>query len=112
MGQYLYMVRPARADMLTAGPTEAESGVIARHFEYLQRLTREGVVLLAGRTQDVDPEGRGLIIFRAEGEAAARVIVDGDPAVRAGVFLARLFPYRVALLARPDLQAPWVPAED
>lgn len=109
MGQYLYLIRPARPELLTAGPNETEERAIADHFAYLQRLTADGQVLLAGRTQTTDPEGAGLIVFRADSDVDARTLVDADPAVAAGVFHARLFPYRVALLAEAALQGPWKP---
>lgn len=38
------------------------------------------------------------MIFEAETEAEARAIMEGDPAVQAGVMTATLHPYRVALI--------------
>jgi uncharacterized protein YciI len=99
MQQYLYQLRPTRPEMLTAGPTPEESAAITRHFEYLKGLTAQGVVLLAGRTLNTDESSFGLVVFREDDDASARRIMDGDPAVQAGVMSARLFPYRVALKA-------------
>jgi uncharacterized protein YciI len=101
MPQFLYLIRPVRHTMLTEGPTEDEQFIVSEHFKYLQRLMADGVLILAGRTQDVDPEGMGIVVFNAESEDAARGIMQNDPAVHAGVFSARLFPYRIALIA-PD----------
>ena len=39
-----------------------------------------------------------LAIFQADSEDKARQIVDLDPAVRGGVFVAQVYPYFVALL--------------
>ncbi len=56
----------------------------------------DGRLTLAGRTQEEIPFG--IVIFEAETEA--RAIMEGDPAVQAGVMSATLHPYRVALIRR------------
>jgi len=50
--QFLYRIQPVRHDMLTKGSTEFESGIVSEHFNYLKRLPEDGVVILAGRTQN------------------------------------------------------------
>jgi uncharacterized protein YciI len=95
---YLYRIQPVRPAMLL-GSTPAEDAVIERHFAYLADLTERGVVLLAGRTLTTDECSFGIAVFRAVDEAAARALVDADPAVSERVMRAELFPFRVALLA-------------
>jgi len=95
---YLYRLRPARPALLAEGATSDEDRFITEHFEYLKELTRERVVLLAGRTLNKDDTGFGIVIFRAESEDEARRVMESDPAVKAGVFRAELFPYGVALI--------------
>ncbi len=102
--QYLYRIQPLREGFLVES-TPDEDRIVTEHFHYLQRLTEEGVVLLAGRTLNTDPSCFGIVIFVAESEEAARELVQNDPAVRASVFRAELFPYRVAL-AGPGILAP------
>jgi uncharacterized protein YciI len=84
--------------MITDGSTEDEARIVSEHFDYLQQLTVAGVVLLAGRTLNEDYSTFGIIIFRADSIAAARRIVDNDPAVRQRVMRAELYPYRIALV--------------
>ena len=96
--QYLYTIRPVRPQMLTDGQTPEETEVISEHFAYLQRLTEQGTVILAGRTLNDDESSFGIVIFEAGSEADARSIVASDPAVQKGVMKARLYPYRVALM--------------
>jgi len=96
--EYLYLIRPARLEMLTIGPTPEEQAIVAQHFSYLEALVAAGVVILAGRTQTADADSFGIIIFRAVDDAAARVIVQDDPAVRQGVMLATLYPYHIGLM--------------
>ncbi len=102
MDQYLYRIKPTRPEMLTEGPGPEESALVSAHFEYLQRLTEAGVVILAGRTQNDDPTSFGVVIYRAESEEAAHRILDEDPAVAGGVFAGELFPFKVALAGEID----------
>ncbi|MEZ4868746.1 MAG: YciI family protein [Caldilineaceae bacterium] len=96
---FLYKIQPVRPAMLTEGPTADEERIIGEHFRYLQALTEESVVKLAGRTLTTDYSSLGICIFVAEDEAAARALVENDPAVMGRVMRAEVYPYRVALLA-------------
>ncbi len=95
--EYLYRIEPTRRTMLTEGLTAKEERIVGEHFAYLQELTAQGVLILAGRTLTTDERGLGIVIFRAPSADAARAIMEGDPAVRQGVMRAELFPFRVAL---------------
>lgn len=99
MPDYLYRIQPTRSAMLTDGPTTEEAQATQDHFAYLSRAVDEGHVLLAGRTATTDERTFGIVVFRAADEEAARAFMGSDPAVKAGVFAAELFPYRLALLA-------------
>jgi uncharacterized protein YciI len=96
MPQFIYRVRPARPGFLAA-PTEDEQAHVDSHFSYLLKRAREGVVLLAGRTLNEDESTFGIILFEARSRDEAAEIMRNDPAVRAGVFEAELFPYRIAI---------------
>ncbi len=95
--EFLYRIRPSRADMLATGPTAAEAAIVDQHFQYLKELADRGVVSLAGRTLNTDSTSHGIVVFRAESETDARRIMEDDPAVKIGVMLAELFPFRTAL---------------
>jgi len=86
--------------MLTDKPAPAEDNILSEHFNYLRRLTEEGVVILAGRTLTADEDSFGVVIFEADNELAALQIKDNDPAVRFGVMSAKLYPYRIALMRK------------
>lgn len=78
--------------------TERDGAAVGRHFRRLQRLHREGKVLLAGKTADDADEGQfGLVVLEVGSEDEAREIMEGDDAVRERIMTARLFPFRVAL---------------
>jgi uncharacterized protein YciI len=97
LNQYLYRIQPVRHDMLTSGSTEFESRIVSEHFNYLKQLTSDGVVILAGRTQNTDSSSFGIVLFNAETIEKAREIMLNDPAVKDKVFRAELFPYKMAL---------------
>ena len=105
MSQFVYVLKVTRLAMLTEAPTDEEAEVLGAHLEYLERLSAEGTVLLAGRTQTADEDTFGLVILEAESEAEARSIMASDPAVQHKVMSAELYPYRVAVVS-PSLVAP------
>lgn len=102
ISQFLYRIQPTRPAMLTDGATPEEAEIVSRHFARLQSLMEQGIVILAGRTLNTDPSSFGIVVFNAESEAAARAIMESDPAVSEGVMRAELFPYRVALIAEKN----------
>jgi len=101
MAHWLYRIVPSRPGMV-ADATPDEQRLVGAHFAYLVELRDRGILILAGRTQEA--EGTfGVSIFEADDEAAARAVMEADPAVAAGVFVASLHPYRIAV-ARDGLE--------
>lgn len=98
------LARPELHDFATW--TKAEEELAAAHFNYWKGLRDAGVVILAGRTLDLDANGNlaadalGLLIFRAANRAAAEAILAGDPGIRSGLWNSRLSNYHVALSRR------------
>lgn len=101
MEQFIYRLMPIRGDMLEDGLTDRENEVIESHLAYLSDLKEKGALKLAGRTTNTDASGFGVMIFEAENEEAARLIMANDPAVSEGVLGAQLFPFRIALMGNP-----------
>jgi uncharacterized protein YciI len=97
---WVYMIHPSNMKMLEK-PTPTEQELLAGHFAYLQDLTRKGVVILAGPC--TDDSGLGIVVFEAPNENAARQIMQSDPAVSGGVFIAELHPMRLSLLRERDM---------
>jgi uncharacterized protein len=98
---YIYKIQPVRQEMVSEGRTPEEDRIIGEHFDYLERLTQQGVVLLAGRTMTHDYAGFGITIFLADSQQAAERIVRDDPAVVRRVMRAELYPFRAALVGQP-----------
>jgi uncharacterized protein len=101
MPMYLYKIQVVRPAMLTDGPTVEESDFTSQHFNYLKDLEQQGVVILAGRTQNDDYSSFGIVIFNAESDDAAQAIVDNDPVVKNRIMRAELYPYSIAIF-NPD----------
>jgi uncharacterized protein len=94
--QYIYFLRlrPEYRDF--SRWTEREEGIVHRHFDKLQKLTEDGIVILAGRTTTENPTG--IVVFFAASEEEAETMMQEDPAVKEGLMEAELHPFRVALL--------------
>jgi len=99
MPQFLIRLKPTRVEMLRDSTPE-EDRVVGEHFAGLQRLTAEGTVLMAGRTLHDDESSFGIVVLEAPTREAAKALMMADPAVRAGVFSAEIFSYRVALASQ------------
>lgn len=97
---FLYKIQPVRLEMLTDGATPEEEQTVSCHIDYLKNLKETGVVLLAGRTLNLDPSSFGIVIFKAGSEAEARQIMRADPVVQGRVMRAELYPFRIALLGK------------
>lgn len=95
MGDYLITLEPVRPGMPDS-PTDDESALVAKHFDHLASVCVAGDLLLAGRT--TERPWLGLAILRDVSLEHAQRIVEDDPAVAAGIFRARLQPFRVALM--------------
>ena len=63
MAEFIYLLKPTRLEMLTQGPTPKEEQIVEQHFQYLQALAEEGVMILVGRTQNQDETAFGIAIF-------------------------------------------------
>ena len=100
--QHIYVLQVARPEMLTGGPSPQEAAILDDHVSYLDRLSKAGAVLLAGRTQTADASTFGLVILARCTEAEGADIMAADPAVAGGVMTARLYPYRTAFVS-PDI---------
>ena len=96
--QFIYHFDPIRPELVTDADawTDEDNRIAEAHFIYLEKATRDGVVLLAGRSQD--GVGPAIVIFEAESEEAARQFMEDDPFVSGGLMRASLHPFRAALV--------------
>ena len=83
--------------MLRPAPAYGEKGtdeIVGEHFKYLQELLAKGDLIMAGRFSDVLI---GLSIIQVDTHERAMEIMMNDPAVKAKIFHAELYPWRIAL---------------
>jgi len=77
--------------------TDADKAAVERHFNRLKEAVKSGQLIIAGRTLEAGDKTFGIAVFEAADENAARVFINADPAVTAGVMTAELHPFGVAL---------------
>ncbi|MDC3397191.1 YciI family protein [Flavobacteriales bacterium] len=96
MGMKPYVFAMLQTGDTTARPDSVLSALFAGHMANIERLAEEGKLVVAGPFYDVPraPESwRGLFVLNTADTAEARVWVDQDPAVQAGVFDVVLAPW-------------------
>ena len=99
MAEWIYFLHPPR-DNFAETMTDEEQAVWGLHFERLQRMSADGVLILAGPT--LGPVNTGIAIFEAPDEAAAQKIMAEDPCIAGGYARGELRPFRVSLLRGRD----------
>ena len=99
MPEWIYFLHPPRDDF-AATMSDEERAVWGAHFERLQRLYADGIIVLVGPT--LGTVNTGIAIFEAPDEDAARKVMQEDPAVASGIARGELRPFKVALLRGRD----------
>jgi len=89
MESFVIMLRPAN----DYGSPETEERV-SEHFAYLQKLQKDGKLIMAGRFSEVLI---GLVMLETTSKEEAVEIMKNDPAVKSGIFHAELYPWSIAL---------------
>ncbi len=95
MPDWIYFLHPPRDDF-AATMTEEEGAAWQRHFEWVDKLFKQGSVVLVGVTGGL--VNTGIAIFEASSEEAAREAVAKDPAAAGGYARGELRPFDLALL--------------
>ena len=72
---------------------EELSRLFRGHMENIQRLADEKKLIVAGPFGENDKTYRGLFIFDVQTVEEAKILVQTDPAVKAGIFEAEMFPW-------------------
>ncbi len=99
MAEWIYFIHPPRDDF-AATMTDVEKECWGRHWERIQQLYADGVIVLVGPT--LGPHNTGICVFEAPDEAAAREIMEADPTIAEGFATGELRPFKVSLLRGRD----------
>lgn len=99
MPEFIYQFLPGDRPELLTDPTawsEKDEKASAEHYRRLAQATKDGIVILAGRSLDgVEPS---VVILEADSEEDARRFMEEDPFVAEGLFGVSLHPFRAALI--------------
>ena len=99
MAEWIYFLHPPR-DNFAETMTEAEGKAWGRHWQRTQRLYLEGRIILVGPT--LGRTNTGICVFEADDEAAARELMNEDPAIAEGFATGELRPFQLSLLRGRD----------
>jgi uncharacterized protein YciI len=99
VAEWVYFLQPPREDF-AATMTDEERAAWGEHATRLERLLADGTLVLAGPT--LGRVNTGIAVFEAPDEAAARALMEGDPAVAGGFCRGELRPFRVSFLRGRD----------
>ena len=90
-----YMVFLRRGPAWTAAATPEATKVSQAHRANIDRLTKEGLMVVAGPFEGTsgDRALAGIFILRVDSMEAAKAAVDTDPAVKAGRFVYEIVPW-------------------
>ena len=94
MTQY-FMVFLRRGPAWTAKPTPESTKVSQGHMANIERLTKEGKMVVAGPFDGQSGERAlaGIFILRAASMEEAKTLTESDPAVKAGRFVYEIAPW-------------------
>ncbi|HYE73521.1 MAG TPA: YciI family protein [Blastocatellia bacterium] len=97
--QFIYVLKLIPRLLDEKNWTQQDGEIVGRHFRRLQKLHKEGKVILAGRTlNESEPSQFGVVILEVDNEQEARKIMEEDDAVKEKIMTAQLFPFSVALI--------------
>lgn len=77
---------------------EEDYEMVGIHFKRLQNMLSEGKLIMAGRSDVENEKTFGIVVFEADSFEEAVKITNEDPAVKAGIMSAEVFPFSLALM--------------
>ncbi len=95
--QFIYVLRLVPRLYSDSNWTKEDEAALSRHFARFKHAIETGELILAGRTSESGDKTFGIAIFEAKDEPAAQAFMESDPAVVAGLMIAELHPFAVAL---------------
>jgi len=92
--------KAAGQDLLKNGPRPQDMPILQDHVKYMKTLAEQGASVFAGHTLNHDETSFGLLVIKADSEAAARKIMEADPIVHAGLVQGTVIPFGVATVGK------------
>jgi len=105
--QYMYVMYPVDPSK-AANPklwTAEDHESFNLHWNRLERATKDGVVLVAGRAQDEDGTGPAVVIFEADSEEDTQRFFEAEPFIARGFATGKLHSFATVLARESSLLA-------
>jgi uncharacterized protein YciI len=104
MKSYVFVILKTGPNDSTVKGKERDD-IFAGHMANIGRLADEGKLAVAGPFGKNDKGYRGLFVFNVETVEEAQKLVQTDPAVKAGIFVAEMTPWyaSASLTATPEI---------
>ena len=103
MPQFLYTLK-LRDDLFEIKNwTSKENQIVTDHFNRLKDDMEKGIVILAGRTTNMDKSGIGIVIFNMASKDEAKKYMNQDPAVKASIMKAEVFSYKIEIIKQKNI---------
>jgi len=90
----------ASEGLAKSGPRPEDMPALQDHVKYLRTLAEQGTSVFSGHTLTFDESAFGLLVVKADSEAAARKIMEADPIIRAGLVKGTVIPFGVGTLGK------------
>lgn len=97
METYIYVLKLIPRLNNSDNWTKKDEELVDMHFDKLKKDKERGIVILAGRTENTDDQGFGIVIFYSKNFDDARKYMQDDPAVKGKVMTAEIYKYRLAI---------------
>jgi uncharacterized protein YciI len=97
MKTYIYVLKLIPRLQVESNWTKGDEELVTMHFNRLKSDSEKGIVKLAGRTDNTDETGFGIVIFESDSIETARTYMESDPCVTGGIMTADVFLYHVAI---------------
>ena len=95
---YIYVLKLIDRLVSEENWSNEDQEIVRAHFSNLQRLEKQGTLLLAGKTAGQDKDTMGIVIFKATSMEEANRIMANDPAIKNGIMTGKLWEYNLAIL--------------
>ena len=96
--QFIYVLHLVPKYLDTKIWTEADNKIISEHFDRLKKLLAEGVIIIAGKTENWDEKMFGIVIYYSDSFETAKELAEADPAVKGGLMTVEVYRYKIALI--------------
>jgi uncharacterized protein YciI len=97
--QYIYTMEPVDPAKAASRDTwtDYDKESFDLHFARLEQAKADGVLVLAGRSQDADGTGPAIVIFEAESDEEAQRFFEAEPFLARGFVRGTLHPFRIVM---------------